>query len=92
MNYEVWIHRKAQDYFLQLPLAIRNRIKNGLLELAVDPVTPRPKAVIKKLSGTKGRKHAYRLRVGDYRVVYDVEGKRVYVTLIFPRGKDYQEL
>jgi mRNA interferase RelE/StbE len=92
MNYEVLIHRKAQEYLLQLPLAIRTRIKNGLIELSDDPLTPRPNADIKKLSGTKGRKHAYRLRVGEYMVVYDVNKKKVYVTLIFPRGKEYQEL
>ena len=92
MNYEVLIHRKAQDYLQQLPSTIRTRIKNALTELEEDPITSRPKADIKKLSGTKGRKHAYRLRVGDYRVVYDVDKKKVYITLIFPREKDYQEL
>jgi len=92
MSYQVLVHRKAQDYLYQLPTSTRNKIKSGLSELEDDPLTPRPKADIRKLTGTKGRGHAYRLRVGDYRIVYGVEKKTVFVTLIFHRGKDYQEL
>ena len=92
MAYEVLVHRKARDYLEKLPLEIQKRIKAGLKELEDDPITPRPKADICKLSGTQDRNHAYRLRVGDYRVVYGIEKKKVFVTLIFPRGKDYQEL
>jgi mRNA interferase RelE/StbE len=92
MNYEVLVHRKAQDYYRKLPAKIRDRIKNALSQLSEDPLTPRPKADIKKLSGTKGRKDAYRIRTGDYRIIYDVEGGKVYVTLIFHRGKEYKEL
>lgn len=92
MSHQVLIHRKVQDFYSRLPSKIRNKIKSALQELEKNPLTPRPKADIKKLSGTKERKHAYRIRTGDYRIVYDVEDKKVYVTLIFPRGKEYQEL
>ncbi|MDD5111743.1 MAG: type II toxin-antitoxin system RelE/ParE family toxin [Candidatus Altiarchaeota archaeon] len=92
MARQVLIHRKARDFYDRLPAKIQNKVKTALQELEKDPLTPRPKADIKKLSGTKGRKHAYRIRTGDYRIVYDVEDKTVYVTLIFPRGKEYQEL
>lgn len=92
MNFEVLVHRKARTYLDKLPASTRNRIKCGLKELEDDPITPRPKADIIKLSGTQDRDHAYRLRVGDYRTVYGIEKKKVFVTLIFHRGKDYQEL
>jgi mRNA interferase RelE/StbE len=92
MTYQVFIHRKAQDSFKRLPDNTKKKIKTALKELETDPLTPRPKADIKKLSGTRGRKHAYRIRTGNYRIVYSIEGKKVYVTLIFHRGKDYQEL
>ncbi|MFH0862061.1 MAG: type II toxin-antitoxin system RelE/ParE family toxin [Candidatus Altiarchaeota archaeon] len=92
MNFEVLVHRKARAYLDKLPEPVRDRIKNGLSELEDDPFTPRPKADILKLTGTKDRDHAYRLRVGDYRAVYGIEKKKVFVTLIFHRGKDYQEI
>lgn len=92
MSRQVLIHHKAQEFYSKLPVKIQNKIKLALQELEKDPLTPRPKADIKKLSGTRGRKHAYRIRTGDYRIVYDVEDKKVYVTLIFHRGKGYQEL
>ena len=92
MGFQVLVHRRARAYYLELLAKARNGIKNALLQLSIDPVTPRPKADIKKLKGTKGRKHAYRIRAGDYRIVYDVQNKDVRVTLIFHRGKDYQEL
>jgi len=92
MDYQVLVHRKAKEYFDCLPPEVQKRIKKGLQELAKDPYTPRPNADIKKLSGIKGRKHAYRIRIGDYRIVYDITDKTVYVTIIFHREKDYVEL
>ena len=92
MAYQVLIHRKAQDYYMSLPAETQKRLKNALLELAKDPLTPRTKADLKKLSGTKGRKPAYRLRVGDYRVIYDIDESNVYVTMIFHRGKGYMDI
>jgi mRNA interferase RelE/StbE len=92
MEYAVLVHRKAKDAFDGLDDETMRRIKKGLRELAKDPFKPRPNADIKKLTGTKGRAAAYRLRVGDHRIVYDVDGKSVYVTIIFHRGKEYTEL
>jgi len=92
MAYQVLVHQKAKEYYNSLPTETQKRIKNGLYELAKDPLNPRPKADIKKLAGTKGRKPAYRLRVGDYRIIYDIEKKSIYVTLIFHRGKGYVDI
>lgn len=92
MGYKVLVHKKAQSSLGQLQPKIRKNIKDGLRQLENDPFTKRPNADIKKLSGTKAREDAYRLRVGDYRIVYAVEKKTAYVTMIFHRGKDYQEL
>lgn len=92
MGFQVLVHGKARRYYEQLPAKDKGGIKKALEELSIDPLTSRPKANIKKLIGTKGRKHAYRIRAGDYRIVYSIDGKNVYVTLIFHRGKEYQEL
>lgn len=92
MNYTVLVHKKTQTYLYKLQTKTRKKIKEGIKELEVDPITKRPNADIKKLSGTKGRDDAYRLRIGDYRIIYAIEKRTVYVTLIFHRSKEYQEL
>lgn len=92
MAYSVLVHKKARDYILGRQSKDQKKLKDALSELSHDPLTPRPKADIKKLSGTKGGEDACRLRAGDYRIVYAVKDKNVYVTLAFQRGKDYREL
>ncbi|WP_427312029.1 type II toxin-antitoxin system RelE family toxin [Cupriavidus sp. H39] len=54
--------------------------------LAVDPYAPNPNA--KKLAGRDG----YRLPVGDWRVLYEIENGRlvILVLAISPRGGAYQ--
>jgi len=92
MAYRVLVHRKAKDTYDNLPPETQKRVKKALQELTKDPFKPRTNADIRKLSGTKGRKPAYRVRVGDYRIVYDIDGKDILVTILFHRGKEYTEL
>lgn len=92
MPYQILIHKKAQDFFTKQQEKVKKHLKATIRELAEDPHISRPKADIKKLSGTKGREDAYRIRTGDYRIVYSIENKKIYITTIFHRGKDYQEL
>lgn len=69
----------------------RDRVLAHIEELEADPFRPRPRADIKN----GGRHHGvtfYRLRVGDFRVVYVVEERQVKVTEIFRRGRGYRWL
>jgi mRNA interferase RelE/StbE len=68
---------------------LRERIKSALRKLAEDPYRPRAGVDIIRLTGTKGRQDLYRLRVGDYRAIYAIENKVVYVTELFHREKGY---
>ncbi len=54
--------------------------------LKADPFKPRSGVDIKKLKGRD--KTLYRLRVGDYRFEYFVEGNTIYV--VFKRERDYR--
>ena len=45
-----------------------------------------PKGDVKKLSGRDG----YRLRVGDYRVIFDIYGNVTYIDKIGNRGDIYK--
>lgn len=89
MLYEVKIHRSVAKSLERTEPKLRERIKSALRSLAEDPYESRPGVDIARLVGTKGRGDFYRLRVGEYRAIYGIEGKIVYVTDLFHRGKGY---
>lgn len=67
------------------------RIRKSLECLSENPYHSRPGADIKQLSGSCNPIF-YRLRIGDYRAVYVVEGRKVMVTEIMTRGRGYEWL
>jgi mRNA interferase RelE/StbE len=73
-EYTVLILPSAQKQLHKLPKIIAIRIEDKMLELELDP---RPSGC-KKLRG----RDAYRIRIGDYRVIYDIEDSRLIVTVI----------
>jgi len=64
-----------------LPLRARLQVSQDIASLARDPLPPRPGS--KKLKGY--RPPLYRLRAGDFRVLYRVAGKTVTVLRIIDR-------
>lgn len=74
MNYEVRILRSAEKEMEKLPPAIHSRISRRVLSLENNP---RPKGA-KKLSA----RDEYRLRVGNYRILYTVSDSDGAVTII----------
>lgn len=90
-RYKVLISKTAIKQLESLDRDARERIKTALRELEMSPFDPRPKADIKKLQ--KITKHVlYRLRVGNYRIVYSVENTDVKVAKIFKRELGYEWL
>jgi mRNA interferase RelE/StbE len=87
--YEVRLHRGVVKFLDRLEPRLRERIKSALKRLGEDPYQSRSGVDVARLGGTKGRQDLYRLRVGDYRVIYAIEGSVVYVTELFHRGKGY---
>jgi len=84
----VWTLEFSRDALKALLRMSRNqahRIRRRLDELARDPLQA---PNVKKLSGHPG----FRLRVGDWRVVYLVDKERViiHVIRIAPRGEVYK--
>ncbi|MBE0431769.1 MAG: type II toxin-antitoxin system RelE/ParE family toxin, partial [Dehalococcoidia bacterium] len=65
MIYSVLILRRAQKELAQLPTETYERVRDAIRDLASDP-RPRGGA---KLTGREG----WRIRVRDYRVVYDID-------------------
>lgn len=92
MGYDIRVHPGVVKFLRALDADTKDRIKLALKNLENNPFRNRPKADIKKLGSTKGRENLYRLRIGEYRAVYAVEGNTVWVTEIFLRGKGYREI
>jgi mRNA interferase RelE/StbE len=76
----------AARAFRRLPKGVRARVKLKIEDLARDPYAKHNNAA--KLQGRAG----YRLRIGDWRVVYEIIGERAMVVIIDvgPRGSIYE--
>jgi mRNA interferase RelE/StbE len=87
MTYRVFVSRTFQKQFHSLEKRLQRRIRSALATLEDDPYRARSGTDIKKLSGTTPSK--YRLRVGEYRVVYTIDNNVVKVIELFKRGRGY---
>jgi mRNA interferase RelE/StbE len=65
--YKIIIERKAEKEADKIPFNLRNTIDKAILNLAQNP---RPRGC-KKLTEKEG----YRIRIGDYRVLYMIDDK-----------------
>lgn len=73
MSYAVDIHTPAKKSLSRMPGHIQTRIARSALALADNP---RPPGVVKLTN-----RDAWRIRVGDYRVVYTVDDARQQVVV-----------
>jgi len=89
MPYKVQLHRSVAKTLSRMRPKERSRIVKALRVLETDPYEPRTGADIVRLKGTKGREDLFRLRIGNYRVIYAVQRQTVYVTDLFHRGRAY---
>lgn len=74
MKYTVFIERYAQKQILKLDRRAIPIIKSAIAGLADNP---RPQGY-KKLKG----EDAYRIRVGDYRIIYEINDDRIIVIVV----------
>jgi mRNA interferase RelE/StbE len=73
-EYTVLILPSAEKQLNKLPNAIATRIEDKMMELEQDPRPPG----CKKLRG----RYAWRIRIGDYRVIYEINDGQLLVTVI----------
>ena len=85
--FEVSFHRKAGKDLLKLPKKMLIRVYDLVKSLETDPV-PRKKFDISKL---RGRNDAYRVRMGQYRIMYIIDSKNneIIIQKISTREKAY---
>ena len=74
MPYTVIIKKSAQKELDSLPKKLQLRIIGVIDLLAVNPFPPNAK----KLQGRDG----YRIRTSDYRILYNVDGDQLSITVV----------
>ena len=85
--YEVRYQKHAARQLLRMPLDVARRIRAGIEAVAANPYGKHANAT--RLSGRDG---GFRLRAGDWRVVYALDDKRkqLVVVKIDRRGRVYR--
>ena len=84
-RWKIRISRQPQKALRRVPRDLRQRIREAIWGLAVDP---RPHGC-KKLVGYE---NLYRIRVGSWRIIYSIEDDELIVLVIeiAPRGGAYR--
>ena len=75
MKYTIVIDRKAFKYLSKLPVRLKSQIKRKIDNLAENP---RPQGY-KELKGAKGY---FRIRSGDYRIIYKIADDILIITVL----------
>ncbi len=87
MIFDVRIKGKALKYLKNLDKKRKTRISEIISVLEIDPIPFKSFDIVK----LKGYDNAYRVRVGDLRVTYEIlwGEKEIIIHFIGPRGKAY---
>lgn len=85
MNYKLTYTSRAERDIKKLDPAAKNRIGKALLKLQANPLLYSDKLSDPAI-GT------YRFRIGDYRVIFDIEGNDIVVLRIGHRKEIYKRL
>ncbi|HDN51108.1 MAG TPA: type II toxin-antitoxin system RelE/ParE family toxin [Thermoplasmatales archaeon] len=84
---KILLSTPARRQYNTLDGSTKERIKDVLTRVARGG-----KPDIKKLKGIKGREDLYRLRMGDYRIIYHENAECIKVIQIIHRSKGYDWL
>lgn len=85
--YAIRVHQRVAKFLRNLDSSLAHQCKESIDFLGENPYLKRPGCDIKKLSG---QEEAYRLRVGNCRFVYIVDGKNILVIEAFQRERGYR--
>ena len=83
MKYKVVFTRRAIKDVSSLVPEVKNRIKDAIARYSEDPLTYARKMIDPSL-GT------YRFRIGDYRVIFDIEGEEIVILRVGHRRDIYR--
>jgi len=75
LNFQVEFSRSAARQFSKLPRQAQQRIVQALEKLSSTGASPNARRLL-------GEEHAWRLRVGDYRIIYTLNTKVVTIVVL----------
>ena len=75
MKYRIEFSPTAESQFKKLPKEVQIRLKHRIDILAENPFS----RGVKKLSA---QENFYRLRIGDYRIIFQVQGKALLILIL----------
>ncbi|MFH1306772.1 MAG: type II toxin-antitoxin system RelE/ParE family toxin [Candidatus Micrarchaeota archaeon] len=90
-HWNTLLSESARRAFYELEDSMQKRMKKAFKFLSKNPFQKRSGADIKKLAGSFNPAF-YRLRVGDYRIIYLIDKKEVKITSIIHRSHGYKWL
>ena len=84
--YKITFKKEASKSLYKLPRNVAKTIREKLEAIAANPYAEHPNA--KKLQG----RDSYRLRVGDWRVIYEIQNEQLVILIlrVAPRGEVYR--
>jgi len=87
--FDIYLSNRAESTLKHLPDRVKRNLKE-LIDSLQNTYFPRSQDV-KKM---KGMKNTYRIRMGDYRLIYrvDFEEKKIFVLSIAHRKKAYKQM
>jgi len=79
--------RQADKTFRHLPNDVKKRIDQAISVLSKNPRPPNSRKLV-------GYDDLYRLRVGDWRIIYAIQNEELIILVIkiAPRGEVYQDI
>jgi mRNA interferase RelE/StbE len=83
----VLLSDSANRVYSRLPAKVCERVHAALRDLAATE-----RGDVKRLKGTRGREDLFRLRVGEYRVIFARSRTEIRVTRILHRNEGYDWL
>lgn len=83
----IFLHESAEKTLEKIKSNVKRNIKKHLRKLAADPFSRQ--IDVKKLKGLDGKPDLFRLRVGEYRIIYFIQENNIFITEIMLRGKGY---
>jgi mRNA interferase RelE/StbE len=92
VSFNILVHGDVLEELSQLDSSTKKRILAAMRQLRENPSISKPGSDIRKLRVPEGSTPLYRLRVGEYRVIFAVEGTTVLVTELVHRSQAYRNL
>jgi mRNA interferase RelE/StbE len=83
MPYKILYTKTAFTDIKQLDVVVKKRIKKKIEIFSKDPITYAKKLIHFSIG-------SYRWRIGDYRIIFDIDGKNIVILRVKHRRESYK--